>query len=331
MSFHVDFNITDTKLVLEKCLLSYVVHSPTPFYTRNIIVACAVNTIFAIAGTILNSLVLYIFWKSTKLRSKLSFYAIMLLSSADLAVVTITHSTFLLQAISEINGTPKCVYKVSYLFSLYLFTGMSISTLLILNMERYTAIVHPIWHLKTATKRRFGFIWAILWLLNILDVVSFVFLRILSEIIVLIVISMLCCTSLVTYISIFRVARKMNGVKARNTTTSHDTNCGNRQGEEPGNLTTFLRELKMAKTYFIIVVLGFVCFLPPGIVNHAIKYPWNKNENERSTAALLYTWVNTLLSLNSTLNCLIFCWANKNLRREAVRHVQNFFSSENST
>ena len=328
MNFNPDFNFSDDKQILEKCLISYVVRSPTPSYTRAIIVACFVHIVFAIAGTILNSLILYIFWKSTKLRSKLSYFAIMLLSSADLCVVTITHFTFLLQAFSEIHGTPSCMYKITNLFSLYFFTGMSISTLLILNIERYTAIIHPIWHLKTATKRRFILIWAILWLLNMLNVVAFVFLRILAEIIVLIVISTVCCTSLVTYVSIFRVARKRKGVRACNT-IRHDTNSGNCQGEEPGNMAAFLRELKMAKTYFIIIILAFACFLPPGIVNHVLEYPWNKSQNERSCIALIYTWANTLLSMNSTLNCLIFCWANKNLRREVVRHVKNIFSSGN--
>ena len=153
MSFNVNLNFSDAKLVLEKCLVSYVVHSPNLSYIRTIIAACAVNIIFAIAGTILNSLVLYIFWKSTKLRSKLSYFVIMLLCPADLAVVIIVHSTFLLQAINEINGTPNCMHETSYMFSLYFFTGMSLSTLLILNMERYTAIIHPFWHRTTVTKR----------------------------------------------------------------------------------------------------------------------------------------------------------------------------------
>ena len=87
MSSNAKSNVSDAKLVLEKCLISYVVHSPTPSYIRSIIAACAVNIIFAIAGTILNSLVLYIFWKSTQMRSKLSFFVIMLLCSVDLAVV----------------------------------------------------------------------------------------------------------------------------------------------------------------------------------------------------------------------------------------------------
>ena len=327
MSFNANSNVSDDKLVLEKCLISYVVHSPTPSYIRSIIAACAVNIIFAIAGTILNSLVLCIFWKFTQMRSKLSFFVIMLLCSVDLAVVIIVHSTFLLQAINEINGTPNCMYKVSYLSALYLFTGMSISTLLILNIERYTAIIHPFWHLKTATKRRLSFIWVILWLLNVLNVVSRLFLPLLSKIIVLIVISTLCCTSLVTYVSIFRVARKRKGITACNT-LGQDINC---DGEVSGNVAGFLRELKMAKTYFIIVVLAFVCFLPSGIGIHVLKYPWNKSENERSTVTMAFTWTNTLITMNSTLNCLIFFWANKRLRSAAWKLAKNFSSTGNSS
>ena len=161
---------------------------------------------------------------------------------------------------------------------------MSISTLLILNIERYTAIIHPFWHLKTATKRRLSFIWTILWLLNILNVVSRLFLPLLSKII-LIVISTLCCTSLVTYVSIFRVARMRKAITACNI-LGQDTNC---DGEVSGNMAAFLRELKTAKTYFIIVALAFVCFLPSGIAIHVLKYPWKKSENERSTVTMAFT------------------------------------------
>ena len=331
MIFNADSNFSDAKLVLEKCVLSYVVHSPTPFYTWNSIAACVVNIVSCIAGTILNSLVLYIFWKSTRMRSKLSYFVIMLLSSTDLAVVTIVHSTFLLQAINEINGTPNCTCKAFYTFTLYLFTGMSISTLLILNIERYMAIIYPIWHRKSATKRRLSFIWAVLWLLDILNVVSRLFLPRLSKIIVAIVIFILCLTTLFTYISIFRAVRKRKGTTACNT-IGHDPNCANCHSEvSAGNMVTFLRELKMAKTYFAIVVLAFVCFLPAGIGLQALKYPWNKNENERSSVTIAYTWTNTLITMNSTLNCLIFFWANKRLRREALKLAKNFSSTENSS
>ena len=313
MSFNADFNFSDAKLVLEKCLVSYVVHSPTPSYIRSSIAACVVNIVFGIAGTILNSLVLYIFWKSTKMRSKLSYFAIMILSSTDLAVVTFVHSTFLVNAINEINGTPRCVYKISYMFSLYFFTGMSIATLLILNMERYTAIIHPFWHRKRVTKRRLMFIWAILWLVNAVNVVSRLVFQPLSDIITGIVIFAFCCTSLFTYISIFRVVRKRKGI----------ADCSN------FNMTVYLPELNMAKSSFIIVVLTFVCFLPGGIVS-GLDYPWNESDKERIAITSAFTWINTLTSMNSTLNCLIFFWANKMLRREALK-LLNSSNSRNGS
>ena len=326
MSFNANFNSSDAKLLLEKCLVSYVVHSPTLFYTRSSIAACVVNVVFAIAGTILNSLVLYIFWKSTKIRSKLSYFVIMLLSSVDLAVVTIVHSTFLLQAINEINGTPNCMYKISYMVPLYFLSGMSLSTLLILNLERYTAVIHPIWHRKTATKPRLMFIWTILWLLTVVNTVSRLFFRPLAQIITIIFISTLCCTSLFTYVSIFCVARKRKNVTPCNA-LGHHTNCGNFH-EVSGNMASFLRELKMARTYFIIVILAFVCFLPAGIVLYGFKEPWNKSEKERSAITSAHAWTNTLIPINSTLNCLIFFWANKHLRREALKLVKKFSSTE---
>ena len=329
MSFNGDFNFSDASLILERCLVSYVVHSSTFSYTRSSIAACVVNIIFAIVGTILNSLVLYIFWKSTKLRSKLSYFVIMLLSSTDLAVVTVVHPLFLSQAINEMNGTSNCLYRLFYLFTLYFFTGMSVSTLLILNLERYTAIIHPFWHRAKMTRPRLMFIWAILWLLIVVNTVSLLF-YLISAIITVMIILSLCCTSLFTYVSIFRVARKRKSVTARNT-FGHHTNPGNCHGEVSGNMASFLRELKMAKTYFMIVALAFVCFLPVGITSIIDEFTYTWNKIEREPVVIAYTWIVTLTSMNSTLNCLIFFWANKMLRREAVKHVKNVFSKENSS
>ena len=305
MNFNATSNFSDSKLFVERCQLYYVVHSWTSSYTWNIIAACVAHIVFAIAGTILNSLVLYIFWKSTKMRSKLSYFAIMLLSSVDLAVVTIVHFTFLLQTINEINGTPNCIYKVSYLSSLFFFTGIFVSTLLILSLERYTAIIHPFWHRKKVTKRRLMFIWAILYISTVVNTVSLFLYWRLCTIITITVTSILCCKSLFTYTSIFRVARKRKGITARNT-LDHHTNSGNRHGEVSGNMAAFLRELKMAKTYFLIVVLAFVCFLPDGIFVPIERFKSTWSETETEQISIAFIWILTLISMNSTLNCLIF-------------------------
>ena len=103
-----------------------------------------VNIVLAVAGTILNSFVLFIFWKSPKLRSKLSSFAIMLLCSIDLGVGTVVHPLFALKSITTMLGSPKCLYIMAYLIATLFFSGISGSTLLIINIERYFAIISPI-------------------------------------------------------------------------------------------------------------------------------------------------------------------------------------------
>lgn len=329
MSLNVDSNLSDAKMILELCHVAFIMHSPTGSYTWSLIVACIVNILFAVVGTILNSLVLYIFWKSTNMRSKLCYFVIMLLSSVDLAVVTIVHPLFVVQAIKEINDTPSCTYNLIYLATLYFFTGMSIATLLLLNLERYTAILHPIWHRRKVTRPRLTLIWAILWLVIVANTLSFFLYWRLSTTITIILISTLCFTSLFAYISIFRVARKRKRNPACTYALGDHANCDNCQGEASGNMTAFLRELKMAKTYLAIVLMAFACFIPGAIVLRGFKYPWDENEKEPS--AIAFTWAKTLSSMNSTLNSLIFFWANKTLRREAVKLFKSYTSPENST
>ena len=132
----------NSKMFLEACYVSFDIHSPSSSYIRNAIAAVVVNIVLAIAGTVLNSFVLFIFWKSRKLRSKLSSFAIMLLCSIDLGVGTIVNPLFVLKSITILDS-PKCLYIVAYEMAIFVFSGISACTLLIINIERYFSIIHP--------------------------------------------------------------------------------------------------------------------------------------------------------------------------------------------
>ena len=122
--------------------MSFVLRSPSSSYISNAIAAVVVNIVLAVAGTILNSFVLFIFWKSRKLRSKLSSFAIMLLCSIDLGVGTVVNPLFALKYITMLDS-PKCPYIAAYNVAILFFSGISACTLLIINIERYFAIIHP--------------------------------------------------------------------------------------------------------------------------------------------------------------------------------------------
>ena len=195
-------------MILEKCFVStFIVRSPSSSYFRSSIAASVVNIILAVAGTILNSFVLFIFWKSPTLRSKLFSFVIMLLCSIELGVGTVVHPLFALKSITTMLDSPKCLYIEAYIVAIYLFSGISACTLLIINIERYFAIIHPFLHRIHFTKRRFVLTWVFFWFVVIVWIVCRVYFTFLA-VVVPVAFCTVVFTSLFTYVAIYVVARK---------------------------------------------------------------------------------------------------------------------------
>ena len=304
-------NFSKNELTLNECLVSYIVESPSEVYIDSAISACVINAIFLSIGCAANSLVVVIFAMSKQLRSKLAFFPILILCSVDLATVSVVHPLFLVQAIAEVQGSPNCLYKVAYFSALYIFPGMSATTLLLMNLERYIAIVWPFRHLRISDKRqKFTLACVLLWLLMAANLACRLNKPVYSKVFTMAGVSVACLITLFIYVSMFQVAR-----------TRHS------EQDTSENRRNFIHDLKIAKMYFLVVVLWFVCYLPIGIVVFATKYPWRENEARRSLLAQVYMWVNTFLSMNSTLNCLVFFWANARLRKEGSKLWQRLFRS----
>ena len=197
----------NSKMFLEACLLSFIVRSPSSSYIRNSIAAVVVNIVLAVAGTILNSFVLIIFWKSPKMRSKLSSFAIMLLCSIDVGVGTVVHPLFALKSITMLHS-PRCLYIVAYNMTLLFFSGISADTILIINIERYFAIIHPFLHRNHFTKRKFVLTWIFFCFLVIVWIVCRVYFTVFA-LVIPVNLGIIVFTSLFTYVAIYVVARKM--------------------------------------------------------------------------------------------------------------------------
>ena len=97
----------------------------------------------------------------------------------------------------------------------------------------------------------------------------------------------------------------------------------NSDQESRRHFMTFLREMKMAKTYVLVVFLCFFCYLPNIVVFGIIFANILNNDDDRVVNAL--GWGSTLLSMNSTLNCLIFFWGNRELRKEGSKILKKCF------
>ena len=181
----------------------------------------------------------------------------MLLCSIDLGVITVIHPLFVLKSITILDS-PKCLYIVAYNVTILFFSGSSGCTLFIITIERYFAIIHPFLHRIHFTKRRFVLSWVFFWFFVIVWIVSSVYFTFVAVVIGSVILCTIVFTSLFTYVAIYVVARKK--MLKRNKVHS------NSDQESRRNFMAFLRELKMAKTYVLIVSLCFFCYLPNVIV-----------------------------------------------------------------
>ena len=89
----------------------------------------------------------------------------------------------------------------------------------------------------------------------------------------------------------------------------------------------FLRELKIAKTYVLVVSLCFLCYLPSVVVWGIFGNILNRDDKIPDSVVDLFDWSATLASMNSTLNSLIFFWGNREMRKEGSKILKKVFSS----
>ena len=323
-----------TLTTLAPCYMTYVVKLPSRSYILNSAIACSVNLVFACLGTFLNSLVIWIFWRTRKLREKTCYFMIMLLSCVDLSVTVIVQPMFLFNSISEITANSKCSYKMlSQTLAVWL-SGMSTMTFFTLNIERYLSIVHFVFHRNHVTKQKCLAFLSILWL--ICTVVAFgPLLSISIDIIITLIASLMCIGTLYMYIAIFAVARQrvhgitQNVVLNESGAASSSNNAKQQQPETPRNMETTSQDYLLAKTCLLVVFTSVLCHLP----NAVLLSGWSEQLNTINTIVHLKVWTHSLVAINSTLNCLIFFWANKTLGNEGLKTLRQCFGrnlSENS-
>ena len=123
-----------------------------------------INLLFFFSGVCLNSVVIICFWRSMRIRTKLCYFMIMVLSCCDLLGVVAKNSFAVVTAILFMTGKFGLNASWPYFFSrsTNLFPASSLIALLVMNFDRYLATSHPIFHQTSVTKRRLFTIFAVL-------------------------------------------------------------------------------------------------------------------------------------------------------------------------
>jgi hypothetical protein len=311
---------------VEDCFETYIVLRPTSSYVFNSIVGCIVNILLAVVGTCLNALVICVFWKTPKLRLKVSYFMIMVLSTIDLSVCVIVHPLHVINSIGEITETAKCGIKMAYQTSAVIFSGASFLNFFIMNCERFLSIVHPFFHLNHVTKHRCLILSFLPWIIAIVTGIAPLFALNIQSFITVLALLVIIGTFYI-YVCIFIVARKRRHSRERSISAgtdeldfSQDSSRGTTAAIQSKKTVSFLHDIQLAKMYLLVVLSSIGLNLPNAVVLAIFA--------ERVTTingiVQVKIWTVTLVAMNSTMNCIIFFWSNNRLRKEGWRICKEF-------
>ena len=284
---------------------TYFVTTKLPFdkFLINHIFAIAVNGILIIPTILLNAIPIITILKSSQLNSKPCYFIILIQSVIDLAVGVLGIPLFLVYLASGIGENSNCVLATLVFRTMAFPMGLSTFTVSALTLERYIAILHPFAYKAQVTKKRL-FIYVCIGAVVMFSLIIFSFHtgRRYGGIVVQILIFIFMAFA---YTRIYLVVKKL----ARSDIRPHDA-----AAENLTRMKLFLREIKQAKSCFIVVIcFGLLCFLPSAIV-----FPISPSFSKYNFLAVSI-WTCTLFLLNSSVNSLIFFWTKMMLRKEAAK------------
>ena len=277
-----------------------------------VVFLCIVNVAFMVVGIFLNSVVINSLWRSSQLRRKLCYFIILILSCFDLAVVVVTHPLLVVSSVyfsvEEEVSTIRDTVKILISFNLY---GFSMMALLTLTVERFLAITCPFFYQASVTKTRLLYFKAFLMSI-VVGASSLYFIRkSVAYIVAVVFVSSLLFLFVYSNYKLFVIAKsKRNDKKIVPVNTKTST--------EDKNMKRQILSLKNVSTCSLAVACFFFSSSPQ-IAYFVLRLTSSDVSQYHKQVYFFHLWSNTITSMNSTFNCLIFFWRNSILRREGLK------------
>ena len=290
-----------------------ILRFPSNKYFINHVIACVFNVLLTLSTLCLNSITILTFWNSSQLRSKVSNFLILVQSCIDLGVGAIGSSLFTFSLLDEIRGTGNCWLRIARGHATVFLTIISMTTLSAMNMERYFGVVHPFFHRDKVTRNRL-LVYVILLssLVVIFFCLSFAFngiIRYLGVVVIFLYLSSMSFAYTRIYLASIASSRTVHAEPSQ---------------EERKKKRQFLKDVKLAKTCFLIVACSLLCLLPTGISARTSYFLGFDR-------VFVVIWAKTFALLNPSLNSAIFFWKNPMLRSEARKTLTNIYTYMETT
>ena len=274
------------------------------------VVTCVISTLGLFTALSCNTLFIIAFALTRELRTFANFFLVSL-SFTDLLVGIVVGPLYIARQALALSGVDHCGVWIAYLTMALFCTGASFLHLTLITCERYVAIISPLKYVRFVTRTRVLGIIAGVWIAWVtLTCVRFA--GIANRIIYLICFGVIGSCYTITafvYAFIFRETRR------------HQRRIvAEQQTYEPCTAPSVSRETKLAKTMAYIFGALLICYTP-GMIILLIR------TMKGDTAELLYSfypWAENLIFLNSSLNPMIYCWRNREIRRAVFRVINRW-------
>ncbi len=281
--------------------------------TNNRILLIAFNVLLVFCTIFLNLLSVVTIRKSSQLKNKLCYFVILVQSAVDFGVGVLSITSFIVFLAIPLLGIRNCVC-IGLLFLLEVLPlSLSTVTLSAMTAERYIGVLHPYSYQTSVTKRRISIYVAVVISLCLFDCTGLIFF---SPIIFGYISSLMraiCFLFMVyAYTSIFFEVKKLDRSARRPNDSGKQDQSRRRR---------LLREIKHAKSCFIVVICYGICSQPITLTAILAR-------QVRIELGVYVFWFFTLLMLNSSVNSVLFFWTKTLLRTEAWNTLKSLCRRE---
>jgi hypothetical protein len=274
------------------------------------IITLILNALFGIVASCGNIIFIVSLWKTNTLHTS-SNLLLGNLAIADLLVGLLVQPLYVAYKAGELNGKYTCFVHISFSTLAWLAVGVSFLTLTTISFERYIAILKPFFYLTLLQERNVVVVSVLIWLISLalvfsrfVGVSSFLFYAICCTIIVI-----SFTTTTFIYIKIFRLAKHHH--KSIIDTRHHESVKNGREN--------LVQETKLTKTIGLVTGIFFLSYVPTLciMVYYSIR-------GYGRVVKTVYSWPDTILFVNSSLNPFIYYMRNQQIRQGVLNMLKRF-------
>lgn len=277
------------------------------------IATCALNVLFAMSSTLLNSVVLLAIWKTRALHTP-SNTLLSGLAASDLAVGCIVQPLYITMKLLEIQQHlgPYCRVRIASETLTLVVSGTSFLTLTFIAVERYLALYLHLRYKAIVTCKRVAICLAISWLLPVVWALSRFWLssRTFAAITGLVIIVCLLLNTW-AYFQIFRFV-KHHKTQIENITSSLQASGSTVE------ISKYNKTVVTMATLLLILIVSYASFV--GVTNSIAFGFGGKNRRALFTA---YTVLANWIFATSSLNPVLYCWRLREIRQAAIKVIFN--------